>query len=60
MYEYKVVELDLRVAEQIDIDYEMNDLAEQGWRLVSTSAVSDLPSRATLMLFFERVLSQSS
>ena len=73
MYEYEVVRIstmqkgiqskEQSEEEEAKIKATVNELAGQGWRLISTSVhASDIGNfaRATLMLFFERELSQSS
>ena len=68
MYEYKVVRISTSgkwtqnkkesEVEEAEIEATVNELAGQGWRLISTSAhdfqMLDIVDRATLVLFFER------
>jgi len=63
MYEYKVVRIitgapllqneEQKIAEEVKMEATVNELAGQGWRLISTSAYS-MSNRGILVLFFER------
>ena len=69
MYEYKVVNLDFHAILrrekvkiiEVHIEAEINRLAKQGWRLISTSIDRDASVIVSqLFLFFERETGQSN